>query len=138
MTLERPNVKETAVSIVTTLVTTAAQEELPPAIDFSVIEMLRSFAAEGDPDPIAELAETFVADGNDRIVKAAAALSIGDEAAARKAAHSLKGMSGAIGANHLSSLSCDFEHAEPGTLDRARVQRLEEEFQRVAAALKAA
>ncbi len=125
-----------AVSIATPAV--AVREELLPAIDRSVIDMLRSLAADGDPDPIVELTETFVVDARDRLAKLKAALSSGDEVAARKAAHSLRGMSGAIGANHLSSLSCDVEHAEPGAIDLARVQRLEQEFHRVSAALQAA
>jgi signal transduction histidine kinase/CheY-like chemotaxis protein/HPt (histidine-containing phosphotransfer) domain-containing protein len=116
----------------------AAPEALPPAIDTSVIDMLRSLAADGDPDPIAELIETFVVDGSDRLAKLHAALSAGDELAARRAAHSLKGMSGAIGASHLSSLSREVEHAEPGAIDSARVQLLEREFARVSAALSAA
>jgi HPt (histidine-containing phosphotransfer) domain-containing protein len=112
-------------------------EELPPPIDLSVIEMLRSLAADGDPDPMAELSAAFIEDANDRLAQLKAALASGDVVAARKAAHSLKGMSGAIGANHLHSLSCDVEHAEPGAIDRARIQCLEEEFHRVSAALRA-
>jgi signal transduction histidine kinase/DNA-binding response OmpR family regulator len=116
----------------------AAVEVLPPPIDTTIIDMLRSLAADGDPDPIVELTETFVVDAHDRLAKLNAALSIGDEVAARRAAHSLKGMSGAIGANHLSSLSRDVEHAEPGAIDRTRIQLLEREFERVSAALAAA
>jgi HPt (histidine-containing phosphotransfer) domain-containing protein len=121
---------------VTTTVTGNAV--LPPALDETVIEMLRSLVDEGDPDPVIELTETFLADGNDRLAKLHAALSVGDDIAARKAAHSLKGMSSAIGANHLSSLSCGVEHAEPGAITTARIQVLEREFQRVSAALQAA
>jgi HPt (histidine-containing phosphotransfer) domain-containing protein len=66
------------------------------------------------------------------------AVLTGDEVTARRAAHSLRGMSGAIGAMHLCSLSRDVEVAEPGAIDRARIERLEQEFQRVTAALQAA
>jgi signal transduction histidine kinase/DNA-binding response OmpR family regulator len=135
--LEKLIPRETAaVSIAPPVV--AVQEELPSAIDRSVIDMLRSFAADGAPDPVAEITETFLVDGKDRLAKLNAALTRGDEVAARKAAHSLKGMSGAIGANHLSSLSNDVEHAEPGAIDQAWVRRLEQEFDRVSAALQAA
>jgi len=77
-------------------------------------------------------------DGNDRLQKINAALLNGDEPSARKAAHSLKGMSGAIGATHLSALSHGVEHAEPGAIDRTAVRQLEDEFQRVYDALRAA
>jgi signal transduction histidine kinase/DNA-binding response OmpR family regulator len=135
--LDRLIPRETT-AVLTTTPVVAVQEELLPAIDQSVIDMLRSFAAEGGPDPVVEITETFLADATDRLAKLNAALSSGDEVAARKAAHSLKGMSGAIGANHLSALSSEVEHAEPGAIDRARVQRLEQEFHRVSAALQAA
>jgi two-component system sensor histidine kinase/response regulator len=120
-----------------TTATLTIDEAVPPPIDVSVIEMLRSLAADGDPDPMTELTATFIEDGNDRLAKLNAALASGDLIAARKAAHSLKGMSGAIGADHLNALSCEIEHAEPGAIDRARIQRLEQEFQRVSAALQA-
>jgi signal transduction histidine kinase/DNA-binding response OmpR family regulator len=136
--LERLITKETTNVSDTEKPAVAAVEPLPPAIDTTVIDMLRSLAADGDPDPIVELKETFVLDAHDRLAKLNAALLSGDEVAARRAAHSLKGMSGAIGANHLSSLSRDVEHAEPGAIDSTRVQLLEREFERVSAALSAA
>jgi len=111
---------------------------LPPAIDVTVIEMLRSLAIEGEPDPVEEVTTTFISDGCERLMKMHDALRNGDEVSARRAAHSLRGMSGAIGAMHLCSLSRDVEVAEPGAIDRARIQRLEQEFQRVTEALKAA
>ncbi|MBY0497386.1 MAG: Hpt domain-containing protein [Cyanobacteria bacterium] len=111
---------------------------LPPAIDVTVIEMLRSLAEEGQPDPVAEVTTTFITDGRERLSRMSDALLNGDEVSARRAAHSLRGMSGAIGALHLCSLSRDVEVAEPGAIDRARIQRLEQEFQRVSAALQAA
>jgi len=110
-------------------------DALPPAIDASVLELLRSLAVEGEPDPVAEIATTFITDANNRIDRMNDALLAGDMASARKAAHSLRGMSGAIGAMHLSLLSREVEVAEPGAIDRARIQLLRDEFQRVSAAL---
>ena len=111
---------------------------LPPAIDVSVIEMLRSLAVEGQPDPVLEVTTSFISDGSERLVRMNDALRAGDEVSARRAAHSLRGMSGAIGALHLCSLSREVEVAEPGAIDRARIQRIEREFLRVAIALQAA
>ena len=113
-------------------------DALPPAIDASVLALLRSLAVEGEPDPVAEITATFITDATNRIDRMIDALSTGDEAAVRKAAHSLRGMSGAIGAVHLSALSREVEVAEPGAIDRARIQLLREEFERVSAALRAA
>jgi CheY-like chemotaxis protein len=117
---------------------TPDREDLPPAVDHSVLAMLRSFAGEGGPDPIAELTAAFFEDANDRLRKMSAAVLDCDEVTARKAAHSLKGMSGAIGATRLSTLSGAVEHAEPGAIDRASIEQLEAEFQRVSDALRAA
>ena len=111
---------------------------LPPAIDVTVIEMLRSLAIDGEPDPVAEVTNTFISDGSERLTRMNDALLNGDEVSARRAAHSLRGMSGAIGAMHLCSLSRDVEVAEPGAIDRARIQRVEQEFERVSAAFRAA
>ena len=110
---------------------------LPPAIDTSLIGMLRSLAAEGEPDPVADITTLFIADGGERLTQMSTALLAGDEVSARRAAHSLRGMSSVIGASHLCSLSRDVEVAEPGAIDRARIQRLEAEFKRVSAALLA-
>ena len=118
--------------------TAPAEAALPPALDMSVIETLRSLCPGGDVDILADLTTAFLDDGRDRLRKMNDALSKGDETAARRAAHSLKGMSGSIGAIHLTTLSGQLEKAEPGTIDRARLQQLEEEFNRVSDALRAA
>lgn len=112
--------------------------EIPPPLDPAVLGMLREWRQPGGPDPVADLTLAFVQDATDRFVKLREALAAGDETTARRAAHSLKGMSGAIGANHLSSLSSELEHAPPGAIDAARVTVLEREFARVQEALAAA
>lgn len=109
---------------------------LPSPLDQEVLDGLRALAAEG-VDIIGELTDAFVQDGSDRLRQMHEAVASGDAITVRRAAHSLKGMSGSIGANHLSALTCELEAAEPATLTTARIQILEQEFQRVVAALKA-
>jgi HPt (histidine-containing phosphotransfer) domain-containing protein len=116
---------------------TMLPDRLPPALDVEVIAGLRTLAADG-VDILAELTTAFSDDGCDRLRKMREAIATGDDVAARRAAHSLKGMSGSIGANHLYALSCEFEKAAAGAMTAASVQLLEQEFQRVSAALKAA
>jgi two-component system sensor histidine kinase/response regulator len=108
---------------------------LPPALDRTVLDTIRSWGAPGGPDPTVELITAFLQDANDRLGKLRGAVDAGDETAARKAAHSLKGMCGAIGANHLSALSSEVEHAAVGTINAGRVDAIEREFQRVQEAL---
>jgi HPt (histidine-containing phosphotransfer) domain-containing protein len=112
-------------------------DQLPPPLDLTVIEELRALAGDG-VDIVTELTGAFLDDGRERLGKMHDALAAGDELTARRAAHSLKGMSGAIGATHLSRLSNEFERAQPGTISRDRIAALEQEFQRVSAALAAA
>lgn len=112
-------------------------EDAPPPLDMSVIEGLRALAGDGI-DIVGELTGAFLDDGQDRLRKMHAAIANGDEATIRKAAHSLKGMSGSIGANYLSTLSFECEKAEPGGITVDRILLIEQEFHRVSAALKVA
>ena len=107
----------------------------PPALDRTVLDMIRSWKTPDGPDPTVELITAFLQDAVDRLGKLRGAVEAGDEIAARKAAHSLKGMCGAIGAHHLSTLSSEVEHAVAGTIDIARIDAVEREFQRVQEAL---
>ena len=117
---------------------TTTTSVLPPALDTSVIATLRSLGEGGGIDIVADLTAAFVTDAQDRLRKMNESLSSGDESGARRAAHSLKGMCGSIGAMHLTALSADLEKAEPGAINRARVQEIEQEFRRVSEALQAA
>ncbi len=121
-----------------TLTIVETSECLPPPLDQTVLDTLRSWRQPGGPDPVAELTVAFVEDATERIGKLREALSSGDDVSARKAAHSLKGMSGAIGANHLSTLSSEIEHAQTSTIDAELVRGVEQEFARVQRALAAA
>jgi two-component system sensor histidine kinase/response regulator len=107
------------------------------ALDLSVIEELRALAG-GDAGIVADITAAFVNDGTDRLRKMRDALTAGDELAARRAAHSLKGMSASIGAVHLTAMSHQLEKAEAGTITHDRIAILEREFQRATAALTAA
>jgi signal transduction histidine kinase/DNA-binding response OmpR family regulator len=110
---------------------------IPAALDPTVLQAIREWAA-GGPDPTVELTEVFVLEATDRLNKLRDAIAAGDSDTARKAAHSLKGMCGAIGANHMSTLSSELEHSEPGTIDGERVHQLQREFERVQDALRVA
>jgi HPt (histidine-containing phosphotransfer) domain-containing protein len=107
-------------------------------IDFSVIDLLRGFRGAGDPDPIIELRSLFIEDASKHLQALNAAVETGDAGSARRAAHSLVGMCGTIGAMHLCSMSSEVEKADPAAIDRARILQLEHEFVRVSQALLAA
>jgi HPt (histidine-containing phosphotransfer) domain-containing protein len=111
---------------------------LPPPLDHNVLKGLRALSQDDGVDIVADLAIAFADDGRQSLRKMDEAVAVGNWTAARRAAHSLKSMSSSIGAFFLSELSDAFEKAEPGTMTRARLQLLEQEFERVTAALAAA
>ncbi|HWI17881.1 MAG TPA: Hpt domain-containing protein [Vicinamibacterales bacterium] len=111
---------------------------MTPVIDLSVIEVLRGFREEGEPDPIVELRALFIADAAKHLQVLNAAAAAGDERTFRRTAHSLTGMSGTMGAMRLCSLSQALEKTQPGAIDRARLQALEAELQRASDVLRSA
>jgi HPt (histidine-containing phosphotransfer) domain-containing protein len=109
---------------------------LRAVLEPEIISALRDLAEPGDPDPFEEIAECF-------LEHAAAKLSImrsaSDPAAVRAAAHSLRGMSGTIGALHLSRLCETLEYRPwvPGTTDRVLLTAaIDREFWRVRRAIE--
>lgn len=108
------------------------------AIDSTVIDMLRGLRLDGDPDPLIELSETFMLESATRMQQLAKGIEAGDFTAVRSAAHCLKGMSATVGAMQLSEMSRAIEQADASTIDRARIDLLNQEIERVAAALNSA
>ncbi len=107
-------------------------------LDPTVLETIRSWYSPDDPDPVPELTEAFVEDATARLAALREAVSRGDVALTSQAAHSLKGMCGAIGAMRMNALSLQVEQ---GGLDEADdaltiVDTLEREFARVRQALR--
>ena len=121
-----------------TSVETVEPVDLGAALDRSVLDTLRAWAPVGGTDPVLDLTAAFVVDAADRLGKLRTAVATGDAALVRSAAHSLKGMCGAIGATHMSDLSSALEHALAGTIGVDRVGQLEREFERVQQALREA
>jgi HPt (histidine-containing phosphotransfer) domain-containing protein len=72
-----------------------------PALDPAVIESLRQLTPPGEPDVLAEILQLFVAEVPRKIQLLQSALTAGDAPQVARAAHSLKGSSGNIGANAL-------------------------------------
>ena len=72
-----------------------------PALDPVVLESLRQLTPPGEPDVLAEVLQLFKADVPTRIERLRAAWQAGDAVTVQRAAHSLKGSAGNIGANQL-------------------------------------
>ena len=101
-----------------------AAAPVDPMLDDSVIRELRSTLGEAGSLKMRELFPTSLAQ---RRAEMAAALAAGDHDTARKAAHSVKGMAGSMGAKALQHHAERMQHADDATFDSLVV-----EFERLA------
>ncbi len=102
-----------------------------PTIDRTVLSNLRELQEPGEPDPVAELIDLYLADVPIRIEKMAHGISACDVDEARAAAHSIKGSSRNLGARPLATLSEQAEeYFKQGDWAGAAEQldRIKEEF----------
>jgi PAS domain S-box-containing protein len=89
---------------------TASQSSpLPPppgegaTVDLEAIQNLRELRMEGEPDPLAELVELFLADTPERIAQMKDSLQRADGHGLEAAAHSLKGSASNLGARNMAA-----------------------------------
>lgn len=73
-------------------------------LDMSVVEELLSFADDGDPELLLDLIQMFLDDGPSKVKAVVEGLAAGDFDQAERAAHSLKGSSGNLGARLLQNV----------------------------------
>jgi HPt (histidine-containing phosphotransfer) domain-containing protein len=114
--------------------------ELRVALDTGVLGELRESVG-GDPEFLAELIDEFLADAPAQVGSLRRSATSGDAAAARRAAHTLKGNSRTFGANELAAL-CQEAEAAAGAGDLGavlpRLDGIEREWARVRTELLAA
>lgn len=75
-------------------------------LDMSVVEELLSFTDDGDPELLLDLIQMFLDDGPEKVRAVQQGLQAGDFDKMERAAHSLKGSSGNLGA-HLLQDTCE-------------------------------
>ena len=102
-------------------------------------EVLQGLRELGDPGLFSELAEMFVRDAAERLAVLERALESGDAETVGRAAHTLKGSAGNMGASGMARICDDLQNVGAGgDLTRAPglVEELEKEFGRVRPALE--
>lgn len=112
---------------------------MPPVLDPTVIESLRQLTPPGEPDVLNEVLGLFLSDVPVRIGRLREAWQSGDAVAVQRAAHSLKGSAGNIGATQLSAVCKELdEQGRSGDLSRLLplVDSLDAEYRRVEAEIK--
>ncbi|MEW6353403.1 MAG: response regulator [Pseudomonadota bacterium] len=109
-------------------------------VDYQVLEGLRDLQVEGAPDLVAELIDIYLADTPQLLQILSEALSRLDAQGLRRAAHSLKSVSGNLGAKRLSALSKELEDmGRTGDLQKAekKLAEIRQEYTAVRLALEA-
>jgi HPt (histidine-containing phosphotransfer) domain-containing protein len=110
------------------------------SVDREVLARLRKLRDEDEPDIVAELAGMFLEDARSRLDAVEEALQKGDAPAVERAAHTLKGGSGSMGAKGMSGLCAQLEDVgASGDLSQGTelLGRIREELGRVERALEA-
>lgn len=110
-----------------------------PVLDPAVIETLRQLTPPGEPDVLNEVLGLFVEDVPVRIARLRAAWQSGDAVAVQRAAHSLKGSAGNIGATEMLAVCKELDQqGHAGDLSRLPplVASLEAEYGRVEAEIR--
>jgi HPt (histidine-containing phosphotransfer) domain-containing protein len=109
-------------------------------LDRGVLAALRQLTMPGEPDVLHQVLLTFVDDVPRRLAALTEAAAAGRRDDAARAAHSLKGSAGNIGARRLQELAGHAEdaarRADPADLS-AHAQAVRVEFERVEAAIRA-
>ncbi|MFN6193215.1 MAG: Hpt domain-containing protein [Planctomycetota bacterium] len=77
---------------------------MDPVLDMSVVEELLAIADDGDPELILDLIQMFLDDGPSKVQAVVEGVQSGNFDRAERAAHSLKGSSGNLGAVVLSEI----------------------------------
>ena len=94
-----------------------------PVLDASVMEMLRSIGAPGEPDLYVEVARLFLADVPIHLTALHAAIAADSAESVRQIAHRLRGGSLEMGALRMAPLCAAIEHAaREGSLEHAAAQ----------------
>lgn len=110
-----------------------------PAIDLGMLRKLQGGQGQGQPDIVTEVIALFLRDAPARLAEIRDAVARGDLAAAGRAAHTLKGSAGHLGAKTLTLLAARFdEKARAGApFDVAfAVGAIAEELDRVRGAIE--
>ncbi|HXG89864.1 MAG TPA: Hpt domain-containing protein [Vicinamibacterales bacterium] len=82
-----------------------------PALDPKVLATLRQLNQPGEPDVVGEVLALFRVDAPGRIEAITQAAAAGDSAGLQRAAHTLKGAAGSIGATELQRVCRALEEA---------------------------
>jgi HPt (histidine-containing phosphotransfer) domain-containing protein len=108
----------------------------PDVLDPAVVDSLRQLTPPGEPDVLGEVLRLFLDEVPRRVARLKAAWDDRNAGELQRAAHSLKGSSGNIGAHHMYEICKQLdERGTAGDFNAARhlIDSLDEEYTRVEA-----
>jgi HPt (histidine-containing phosphotransfer) domain-containing protein len=115
----------------------AVMDMAQPALDPSVVETLRGLQMPDGPDLLGQITAAFLEDAQSRLGDLRRAMASDDRTQIKRITHSLRGMCGAIGAQHMAALSSELERTPiTASVDTGLLSQLEREFTRVRVALR--
>jgi HPt (histidine-containing phosphotransfer) domain-containing protein len=109
-------------------------EPADPALDRVVLDSLRQLSEPGQPDVLQEVLNLFLNDAPSRLEAIEAAVTAGDARGLQRAAHTMKGSSGTIGASALQKVCLSLEQmgkAAELSDAAAGLEQLRSEYRRV-------
>ena len=112
----------------------------PEPIDWSVLNGLREYQVEGEPDLVQELVEMYQTEAPTLLSALREAVANGDAEKLRHTAHTLKGTSNNLGVKQVAVLSAELEKkGRSGSVAGAAevLAQLEQEYERACQALDA-
>ncbi|QIN77575.1 response regulator [Rubrobacter marinus] len=133
--------EEAAADVASGMADPVANGRLEDPLDPDVLAGLRELGGTGDgePDILAELVELFVEDAEPRLAALREAVAAGDAEGIERAAHTLKGSAGNMGARRMSEIASRLQDVgTSGDLSKAGalLEDLEFEYARVKPALQ--
>ncbi len=107
-------------------------------LDQEILRSVRELASDGEPDPLPELIDLFLADTPVRIGKLLDAFKAGDPVEVERAAHSMKGSANNLGARSLADACLEvMTFCKTGKLpDSSAIARILSEYERLKPALE--
>jgi HPt (histidine-containing phosphotransfer) domain-containing protein len=109
-----------------------------PSLDLTRLQELAAYQVDGQPDMVSEIVAMFISESVRRIDEATRGAATGDQPLLKRAAHSLRGGCGTVGALRMSELALELEAAAGASATAGLIESITDEFARVRELLRLA
>ena len=102
---------------------------MPSEINMAVIEELLSLTDDGDKSLLTDLIQMFLEDSPSKLAMIRAGLTSGDVEQIEKAAHSMKGSAGNLGATNVQEICDRLQHVSRGSMPETEISMLVQQLE---------